>query len=97
MANKFSSLCISLLTELLDLNSLEGLLDEHREIYVIKNIRTELGDDADLKVDIPKEDAVANGNGNGEKKEKKFHKRLIRSTSKGLTLSILYSFILCHT
>ena len=84
MANQLSSLCISLLTELLDLNSLEGLLDEQRESHVLRNIRAELGDGADFKLDIPVEDAIANGNENIEKKEKKFHKRLIKSTSKGM-------------
>lgn len=83
MANQFSSLCISLLTELLDLTSLEGLLDEERESYVLKNIKTELGNDTDIETDIPVDDGVANENQSGDKKEKKFHKRLIKSNSKG--------------
>ena len=93
MAKPFSSLCISLLTELLDLNSLEGLLDEQRESYVLKNIRTELGDDAArLEADIPVEDAAANINENGEKKEKKFHIRLIKSNSKGIIVNNKYIY-----
>ena len=88
MASQFSSLCISLLTELLDLNSLEGLLDEERESYVVRNIRTELGDDAALKLDILTDVSVASYNGSTEKKEKKFHKRLIKSTSKGMEVTV---------
>ena len=87
MASQFSSLCISLLTELLDLNSLESLLDEERESHVVRNIRTELGDDAALKVDILTDVGVASCGGHTEKKEKKFHKRLIKSTSKGMKVA----------
>lgn len=81
MANQFSSLCISLLTELLDLTSLEGLLDEQRESFVLKNIRSELGKTAEIETDI---DIDSNNSECGEKKEKKFHIRLIKPNSKGM-------------
>ena len=81
MPNQLSTTCISLLTQLLDLNSLEGLLDEEREIYVLKNIQAELGQ-TDSK-DVLFEDAVEKEDEQHEKKEKKFHKKLMKSSSKG--------------
>ncbi|XP_065071251.1 uncharacterized protein LOC135695948 isoform X2 [Rhopilema esculentum] len=81
MANQLSSLCISLLTQLLDLNSLEGLSDDtNREGYVLKNIKTELG--SDLGSDIAYEDFVIETSDHAEKKEKKLHRRLIKTSSK---------------
>lgn len=81
MPNQLSTTCISLLTQLLDLNSLEGLLDEERESYVLKNIQAELGH-SDSK-EVVFEDAVEKEDEQQEKKDKKFHKKLMKSSSKG--------------
>ncbi len=75
MQNQISSICISFLTQLLDLNSLDELLDIDRESYVLTNIRSEFGSKSC-------EDAILDGD-NHERKDKKSHKKLFKSNSKG--------------
>eukprot|EP00794_Sanderia_malayensis_P005245 gene5245-5909_t len=74
MKSQISTVCISFLTQLLDLNSLDELLDAERESYVLTNIRNEFGskscEDAILHVE------------NNERKEKKSHMKLFKSNSK---------------
>ena len=75
MQSQISSICISFLTQLLDLNSLEELLGKERESYVLKNIRTELGNES-VQDTIPDPEI--------HEKKKSSHKKLLKINSKGI-------------
>ncbi len=78
MQSQISSICISYLTQLLDLNALDELLDVERESFVLTNIRSEFGSRSC-------EDDILDA----DRREKKSHKKLFKSNSKGINFASL--------